>query len=215
LLIGGQYEVAIDDHMHWKSWPNCQEIGPQATTITNVPMSHQQSSVEPRGLSKADAAAYCGCESLSAFDAWVRRAALYRVQSQEPTGGTGKPSMKPLTEHPVSGPQSWLRHSSSGRRAVRVELKGIHRVSRRLAKGKRVHYYAWRGGPKITAEPGTPEFIEQYNEAHRSRRKPDRSTFSTLIAEFKASGEQGNRVKEITQRRGWRDSRRPTLQFSA
>jgi integrase len=94
-----------------------------------------------------------------------------------------------LTEHPVSGPQSWLRHSSSGRRAVRVELKGIHRVSRRLAKGKRVHYYAWRGGPKITAEPGTPEFVEQYNEAHRSRRKPDRSTFSTLIAEFKASGE--------------------------
>jgi hypothetical protein len=26
---------------------------------------------------------------------------------------------------------------------------------------------------------------------------------------------QGNRLKEITQRRGWRDSRRPTLQFSA
>jgi hypothetical protein len=28
---------------------------------------------EPRGLAKVDAAAYCGCESLSAFDDWVRR----------------------------------------------------------------------------------------------------------------------------------------------
>jgi hypothetical protein len=28
---------------------------------------------EPRGLAKGDAAAYCGCESLSAFDDWVRR----------------------------------------------------------------------------------------------------------------------------------------------
>jgi hypothetical protein len=29
--------------------------------------------LEPRGLSKMEAAAYCGCESLSAFDDWVRR----------------------------------------------------------------------------------------------------------------------------------------------
>jgi hypothetical protein len=29
--------------------------------------------IEPRGLSRESAAAYCGCESLSAFDDWVRR----------------------------------------------------------------------------------------------------------------------------------------------
>lgn len=28
---------------------------------------------EPRGLSKADAAAYAGCDSLSAFNDWIRR----------------------------------------------------------------------------------------------------------------------------------------------
>lgn len=28
---------------------------------------------DPRGLSKADAASYCGCDSLSAFDDWIRR----------------------------------------------------------------------------------------------------------------------------------------------
>ena len=27
----------------------------------------------PRGLSKTDAAAYCGCDSISAFDDWIRR----------------------------------------------------------------------------------------------------------------------------------------------
>jgi hypothetical protein len=26
-----------------------------------------------RGLSKADAAAYCGCESLSTFDSWIAK----------------------------------------------------------------------------------------------------------------------------------------------
>jgi hypothetical protein len=29
--------------------------------------------VEPRGLSKDDAAVYCGCETVSAFNDWVRR----------------------------------------------------------------------------------------------------------------------------------------------
>jgi len=33
---------------------------------------------------------------------------------------------------------------------VRVELKGIHRVTRKLADGSfRKHHYAWRGGPKF------------------------------------------------------------------
>jgi hypothetical protein len=31
------------------------------------------SAVQPRGMTKRDAAAYCGCESLAAFDDWVRR----------------------------------------------------------------------------------------------------------------------------------------------
>jgi hypothetical protein len=31
------------------------------------------STVQERGMTKMDAAAYCGCESLAAFDDWVRR----------------------------------------------------------------------------------------------------------------------------------------------
>ena len=73
---------------------------------------------------------------------------------------------------------------------MRIHLKGIHRVERRLANGTiRVHFYAWRGGPKINAEPGTPGFTQQYNEAHLSVRRPKAGTLITLIANFKASAE--------------------------
>jgi integrase len=73
---------------------------------------------------------------------------------------------------------------------MRVLLKGIHRVKMRLATGETRHYfYAWRGGPRLNAEPGHPEFIRQYHEALASLRKPRPGTLMTLIAEFKASAE--------------------------
>ncbi|MGY3533858.1 integrase [Bradyrhizobium sp. USDA 4452] len=71
---------------------------------------------------------------------------------------------------------------------MRVNLKGIHRVTRRLANGDvRVHYYAWRGGPAIEAKPNTPEFLLAYNEAHASLRQPRAGTFMTIIAQYKAA----------------------------
>ncbi len=44
---------------------------------------------------------------------------------------------------------------------VRVDLKGIAKAS---AKG-RIYYYAWRGGPRLRGEPGSPDFMASYNEA--------------------------------------------------
>ena len=46
---------------------------------------------------------------------------------------------------------------------VSVKLKGVHAVR---SKG-RTYYYAWRGGPRIDREPGTPEFFASY-EAHKA-----------------------------------------------
>jgi hypothetical protein len=78
----------------------------------------------------------------------------------------------------------------NGGRAVRVILKGIHKVKKRLASGEiRVHFYAWRGGPAIQAKPGTPEFVHAYNEAHSSLRQPRAGTLMTIIADYKASPE--------------------------
>jgi hypothetical protein len=49
---------------------------------------------------------------------------------------------------------------------MRVRLKGLNKSVKRLADGRRVTYwYAWRGGPLLRGEPGTPEFVASYNEA--------------------------------------------------
>lgn len=74
---------------------------------------------------------------------------------------------------------------------MRVLLKGIHTVRRRLASGEvRVHRYAWRGGPRMLSEPGTPEFVAEYTEAHKARRAPrDAETVGGLVSLYKASSE--------------------------
>jgi len=66
---------------------------------------------------------------------------------------------------------------------VTLELKGLHRVR---SKG-RVYWYAWRGGPRVLGEPGTPDFVASYNEAIASVTTPDNSRFQSLVALYKAS----------------------------
>jgi len=39
-------------------------------------------------------------------------------------------------------------------------VKGVHRVTKRLASGGvAVYHYAWRGGPRLPGEPGSAEFL--------------------------------------------------------
>lgn len=68
---------------------------------------------------------------------------------------------------------------------VKVELKGIAKVR---AKG-RIYYYAWRGGPRLRGEPGSPEFVSSYQEAHENRRTPDTGRFRSLVAIYRASND--------------------------
>jgi integrase len=68
---------------------------------------------------------------------------------------------------------------------VRVELKGIAKVTAK----RRTYWYAWRGGPRLRGEPGSPEFIASYNEAVEQRRTPDTSRFRGLVTAYKASNE--------------------------
>lgn len=98
--------------------------------------------------------------------------------------------MQPLTEPPALNLPWRPRHSRNGRRSVRVNLRGVHKVRRKLADGsERVHYYAWRGGPKIEAEPGTPDFVRLYTDAHKGRRRPSARSLQGLIGEFRSSAE--------------------------
>jgi integrase len=71
---------------------------------------------------------------------------------------------------------------------MRVHLKGIHTARVKVANGQRItYYYAWRNGPRLVGEPGSPEFIASYHAAIASRREPDRATFHSVIAGYKAS----------------------------
>jgi hypothetical protein len=64
---------------------------------------------------------------------------------------------------------------------VRVELRGIAKTK---AKG-RTYYYAWRGGPRLRGEPGSPEFHLSYNEAIESRRTPEPGRFRSLVVLYR------------------------------
>ena len=85
-----------------------------------------------------------------------------------------------------------------------VKLHGVHTVKRKLADGSvRVHYYAWRGGPKLSGEPGSIDFLRSYNEAHGSKTAPDvyviPGTLGEAIKRFKRSGDF-TKLSEKTQR---------------
>jgi integrase len=66
---------------------------------------------------------------------------------------------------------------------VRVKLRGIAKAT---AKGK-TYWYAWRGGPRLHGEPGSPEFIASYNEAIANLRTPDPGRFRYLVVSYKGS----------------------------
>lgn len=68
---------------------------------------------------------------------------------------------------------------------MRVTLKGIAKVR---AKG-RTYWYAWRGGPRLHGEPGSPEFLASYNAAIEDRRTPDKNRFRFIVFHYKDSNE--------------------------
>lgn len=49
------------------------------------------------------------------------------------------------------------------------------------------YHYAWRGGPRLDGEPGSPEFMLSYERALHERRAPDSSVFKSIIADYLAS----------------------------
>lgn len=78
-----------------------------------------------------------------------------------------------------------------------MELKHVHTVkAKRRNGGVTTYYYAWRGGPRIKAEAGTPEFVAEYNLAVAGRAKPKVGTMFGLIAAYKASTDFTKRAEK-------------------
>jgi integrase len=71
---------------------------------------------------------------------------------------------------------------------MRVRLKGINSKRKRLADGRwRTYWYAWKSGPPLRGEPGTPEFIASYNEAVARKVTPPRGSLLILLQQYQAS----------------------------
>lgn len=73
---------------------------------------------------------------------------------------------------------------------MRVRLKGINCVRKLLADGRQVSYwYAWKGGPALRGEPGSPEFVASYNEAVATKLKPSKGVLMGILQGFQASAD--------------------------
>lgn len=65
---------------------------------------------------------------------------------------------------------------------MRVRLKGINRVTKRLADGSSVtYYYAWKGGPRLPGKPGDPKFLVAYNAAIAEKAKQPSGTLQFIL----------------------------------
>lgn len=73
---------------------------------------------------------------------------------------------------------------------MRVRLKGLNKVSTKLADGKvATYYYAWKGGPRLEGKPGSPEFIASYNQALAKRKRSSDGTVQFLLDAYQNSPE--------------------------
>jgi hypothetical protein len=71
---------------------------------------------------------------------------------------------------------------------MRVRLKGINSYKAKLADGTtQTYWYAWKGGPRLQGEPGSPEFVASYNEAVAQRIKPPSGSLFALLQAYRGS----------------------------
>jgi integrase len=84
---------------------------------------------------------------------------------------------------------------------MRVRLKGINSKRKRLADGTvRTYYWAWKGGPPLRGEPGTPEFVASYNDAIAHKVTPPTGVLLALLFRFQESAEFQYGISERTRR---------------
>jgi hypothetical protein len=71
---------------------------------------------------------------------------------------------------------------------MRIRLKGINNVRKRLADGSfKTFYYAWKGGPPLRGNPGTPEFVASYNAAVATKSVPASGILLSILHGYQAS----------------------------
>lgn len=71
---------------------------------------------------------------------------------------------------------------------MRITLKGINSITKRLADGtRRTYWYAWKSGPPLRGEPGSPEFHASYNEAVAQKVTPPSGRLLSVLLAYQSS----------------------------
>jgi integrase len=71
---------------------------------------------------------------------------------------------------------------------MRIRLKGLNSKRKKLADGSfKTYYWAWKGGPPLIGEPGTPEFIQSYNQAIATKVTPPSGRLLSVLLAYQGS----------------------------
>jgi integrase len=71
---------------------------------------------------------------------------------------------------------------------MRIRLKGLNSKRKRLADGSfKTYWWAWKGGPPLQGEPGTPEFMASYNAAVACKVTPPRGMLLSVLRQYQDS----------------------------
>src|SRR6516225_3425369 len=73
---------------------------------------------------------------------------------------------------------------------MRIRLKGLNSITKKLADGRRrTYWYAWKSGPPLRGEPGTPEFIASYNEAAARKIAAPQGVLLSILHSYQVAGD--------------------------
>jgi len=73
---------------------------------------------------------------------------------------------------------------------MRINAKGLHWTVAKLADGTtKKYWYAWRGGPRLRGEPGSPEFIADFNAAAAMKVPAPEGRLLALLQAYQRSQE--------------------------
>jgi hypothetical protein len=71
---------------------------------------------------------------------------------------------------------------------MRIHAKGLHWTTATLADGtKKIYRYAWRGGPRLVGDYGTPEFVASYNAAAATKTPAPEGRLQALLQGYQRS----------------------------
>src|SRR5262249_1831399 len=68
-------------------------------------------------------------------------------------------------------------------------------------------WYAWRGGPRLQGEPGTPEFLPSYNAAVATKVPPVPGTLRSMLTAYQGSSDFTSARDRIRETYVWHIAR--------